>query len=83
MYPFLEGVTILMNGRSKCLSGLVFPPSKEGFQIRKQKEFTWARSGEYGGEAKQLLFLFSKMPKLLRRYERGHCHVEDGYALNQ
>ena len=49
MYPLLEGVTVrwfghsnmvLMNGRSKCLSGLVFPPSKECFQFRKQKEIT-------------------------------------------
>ena len=38
MYPLLEGVTVrwfehsnkvLMHGRSKCMSGLVFPPSKE------------------------------------------------------
>jgi hypothetical protein len=65
-----------MNGRSKCLSGLVFPPIKEG----NEKKSHGARSGEYGGEAKQLLFLFSKTPKLLRRYERGHCHVEDEYA---
>ena len=52
MYPLLEGVTVrwfghsnkvLMNGRSKCLSGLVFPPSKECFQFRKQKEITWGK----------------------------------------
>ena len=61
-----------MNGRSKCLSGLVFPPSKECFQFRKQKKSHGARSGEYGGggggvgggggggEAKQLLFVSSK-----------------------
>ena len=50
MYPNLEGVTVrwfghsnkvLMNGRSKCLSGLVFPSSREWFQFRKQKEITW------------------------------------------
>ena len=50
MCPLLEGVTVrwfghsnkvLMNGRSKCLSGLVFPPSKECFQFQKQKEITW------------------------------------------
>ena len=38
-----------MNGKSKCLSGLVFPPSKECFQYRKQKESHGARYGEYGG----------------------------------
>ena len=52
MYPLLEGVTVrwfghsnkvLMNGRSKCMSGLVFPPSKECFQFRKQKEITWGK----------------------------------------
>ena len=64
-----------MNGRSKCLSGLVFPPSKECFQFRKQKEITWGKvcvcvgagggggdGGGGGGEAKQLLFLSSKTP---------------------
>ena len=58
MYPLLEGVMerwfghgnkVLMNGRSKSLSGLVFPPSKECFQFRKQKRnHMGARSGEYG-----------------------------------
>ena len=72
VYPLLEGVTVrwfghsnkvLMNGRSKCLSGLVFPPSKECFQYRKQKEITWGKGwGIRGGEAKQLLFLSSKTP---------------------
>ena len=33
-----------------------------------------------GGEAKQLLFLSSKTPQLLRKCERGHCHVEDGHV---
>ena len=64
-----------MNGRFKCLLGLVFPPSKECFQFRKQKEITWGkvwgiRGGGGGGvgvggggvEAKQLLFLSSKTP---------------------
>jgi hypothetical protein len=50
------------------------------FRFRKQMKSHGASSGEYGGKAKQLLFLFSKTPKLLRRYERGHCHVEDGYT---
>ena len=72
MYPLLEGVTVrwfghsnkvLMNGRSKCLSGLVFPPSKECFQFRKQKEITWGKVwGIRGIEEKQLLFLSSKTP---------------------
>ena len=31
-------------------------------------------------EANQLLFLSSKTPQLLRRYELGHCHVEDGHV---
>ena len=36
--------------------------------------------GNTGGEAKQLRFLSSKTPLLLRRYELGHCHVEDGHV---
>jgi hypothetical protein len=49
--------------------------------ISKTKRNHIGQGLEYtGGEAKQLLFLFLKTPKLLRRYERGHCHVEDGYA---
>ena len=72
MYPLFEGVTVrwfghsnkvLMNDRAKCLSGLVFPPSKECFQFRKQKEITWGKVwGIRGGEAKLLLFLSSKTP---------------------
>ena len=72
MYPLLEGVTVrwfgqsnkvLMNGRSKCLSGLVFPPSKECFQFRKQKEITWGkvwgiRRGGGGGERQNSYFFF-------------------------
>ena len=38
---------------------------------------TW---GGGGGEAKQLPFLSSNTPKLLRRYEQEHCHVEDGHV---
>ena len=69
MYPLLEGVTVrwfrhsnkvLMNGRSKCLSGLVFPPSKECFQFRKKKKSHGARSGEYGGWGKTVTFYFFK-----------------------
>jgi hypothetical protein len=89
VYPLLEGVTVclfwhsnkvLMNGRSKCLSGLVFPPSKEGFQFRKQKEITWGKVWRIRGMRQNSFFLFSKTPKLLRRYERGYCHIEDGCA---
>ena len=81
MYPLLEGVTVrwfghsnkvLMNGRSKCLSGLVFPPSKEcfQFQFRKQKEITWGKvwgirgwgggGGGGGGWGKTVTFSFFK-----------------------
>ena len=50
-----------MNGRSKCLSGLVFPPSKECFQFRKTKRNHMGQGlGNTSGEAKQLLFLSSK-----------------------
>ena len=38
------------------------------------------RGGGGGGGAKQLLFLSSKTPLLLRRYELGYCHVEDGHV---
>ena len=72
MYPLLEGVTVrwfghsnkvLMNGRSKCLSGLVFPPSKECFQLRKKKRNHMGQGlRNTRGEAKQLLFLSSKTP---------------------
>jgi hypothetical protein len=57
-----------------------FRPARKDFNFGNKKKSHGARSGEYGGEAKQLLFLFSKTPKLLRRYERGNCHVEDRYA---
>ena len=49
MYPLSEGVTVrwfghsnkvLMNTRSKSLSGQLFPPSKELFQFWKHKEIT-------------------------------------------
>ena len=69
MYPLLEGVTVrwfghsnkvLMNGRSKCLSGLVFPPSKECFQFRKQKEITWGKVWGIQGWGKTVTFSFFK-----------------------
>ena len=69
MYPLLEGVTVrwfghsnkvLMNGRSKCLSGLVFPPSKECFQFRKQKEITWGKVWGIRGWGKTVTFSFFK-----------------------
>ena len=67
MYPLLEGVTVrwfghsnkvLMNGRSKCLSGLVFPPSKECFQFRKQKEITWGKVWGIRGVRQNSCFFF-------------------------
>ena len=67
MYPLLEGVTVgwfrhsnkvLMNGRSKCLSGLVFPPSKEWFQFRKQKEITWGKVWGIQGVRQNSYFFF-------------------------
>ena len=67
MYPLLEGVTVrwfghsnkvLMNG--KCLSGLVFPPSKECFQFRKQKEITWGKVWGIRGWGKTVTFSFFK-----------------------
>ena len=60
-----------MNGRSKCLSGLVFSSSKECFQFRKQKKNHMGQGlGNTGGggggggvgDAKKLLFLSSKTP---------------------
>ena len=67
MYPLLESVTVrwfghsnkvLMNGRSKCLSGLVFPPSKECFQFRKQKEITWGKVWGIRGLRQNSYFFF-------------------------
>ena len=67
MYPLLEGVTVrwfghsnnvLVNGRSKCLSGLVFPPSKECFQFRKQKEITWGKVWGIRGVRQNSYFFF-------------------------
>ena len=67
MYPLLEGVMVrwfghsnkvLMNGRSKCLSGLVFPPSKECFQFRKQKEITWGKVWGIRGVRQNSYFFF-------------------------
>ena len=69
MYPLLEGVTVrwfghsnkvLMNGRSKCLSVLVFPPSKECFQFRKQKEITWGKVWGIRGVRQNSYFSFIK-----------------------
>ena len=67
MYSLLEGVTVrwfghsnkvLMNGRSKCLSGLVFPPSKECFQFRKQNEITWGKVWGIRGVRQNSYFFF-------------------------
>ena len=49
---------VLMNGRSKCLSGLVFPPSKECFQFRKQKEITWGKVWGIRGVRQNGYFFF-------------------------
>ena len=51
-----------MNGRSKCLLGLVFLLSKECFQFRKQK-ITWGNvggGGGGGGGGKTVTFSFFK-----------------------
>ena len=54
---------VLMNGRSKCLSGLVFPPSKECFQFRKQKEITWGKVwGIRGMRQNSYFFFLQKRP---------------------
>ena len=67
MYPLLEGVTVrwfahsnkvLVNGRSKCLSGLAFPPSKECFRFRKQKEITWGKVWGIRGVRQNSYFFF-------------------------
>ena len=47
-----------MNGRSKCLSGLVFPPSKECFQFRKQKEITLGKVWGIRGVRQNSYFFF-------------------------
>ena len=57
-----------------------FRPARNAFNFGNKKKSHGAGSGEYRGEAKQLLFLSSKTPLLLRRYELGHCHVEDGHV---
>ena len=57
-----------------------FRPARNDFNFGNRKKSHGTRSEEYGGEAKQLRFLSSKTPKLLRRYERRHCHVEDGHV---
>ena len=89
MYPLLEGVTVcwfghsnkvLMNGRSKYLSGLVFPPSKECFQFGKQKEITWGKVWGIRGVRQNSYFFFLQKLRNLWRYELGHCHVEDGHV---
>ena len=38
-----------MNGRSKCLSGLVFRPAKNAFSFGNKKKSHGAKFGEYGG----------------------------------
>ena len=70
MYPLLESVTVrwfgqsdkvLMHGRSKCMSGLVFPHSKKWFQFRKQKEIAWGKVWEIRmGAVRQNFFFLQK-----------------------
>ena len=57
-----------------------FRPARNAFNFGNKKKSHGARSGNTGGEEKQLLFLSSKTPQLLQRYELGHCHVEDGHV---
>ena len=47
-----------MNCRYKCLSGLVFPPGKECFQFRKQKEITWGKVWGIRGVRQNSYFFF-------------------------
>ena len=53
-----------------------FRPARNDFNFGNKKKSHGARTRETGGEAKKLLFLSSKT----RRYDRGHCHVEDGHV---
>jgi hypothetical protein len=84
MYPLLEGVTVhwfghnntvLMNGRSKCQSGLVFPPSKEGFQFQKQKEITWGKVWRIRGVRQNSYFSFFQK-------RRNYCGGMRGWTLS-
>ena len=47
-----------MNGRTKCLLGLVFPSSKELFQFRKQEEITWGKVWGIWGVRQNNYFFF-------------------------
>ena len=50
---------VLMNCRSKCLSGLVFPPIKDGFNFRDKKNHVGQGLGNTGGgESQNSYFLF-------------------------
>jgi hypothetical protein len=61
-------------------SDLYFRPARKDFNFGNKKKSHGARSREYGGEAKQLLLLFSKNAETIADVWAGHCHVEDGYA---
>ena len=67
-----------MTDPSACRD-LYFRPARNDFNFGNKKKSHGARSGEYGDEAKQLLF-FRQNAKLSLRYEPGHCHVKDGRA---
>ena len=93
MYLLLEGITVrwfghsnkvLMNGRSKCLSGLVFPPSKECFQFwKKKKKSHGARSGEYGGWGKTVTFSFFKNAVTIAEVWAGALSCRRQTCFNQ
>ena len=63
-----------MHGRSKCMLGLYFHPARNDFSFGNKMKSYGARSGEYGGEAKQLLFLFFKNAKAIveEKQKLGH-----------
>ena len=71
MYPLFEGVTVRWFGHSirywwmadpSACRDWYFRPARNAFNFGNKKKSHGARSGEYGGEAKQLLFLSSKTP---------------------
>ena len=57
-----------MHGRSKCMSGQVFPSSKELFQFREQKEITWSKVWGIRGVRQNSYFFFLFLQK-----RRNYC----------